>query len=253
MMVRNFLISSASRCIPPVVLLIVICFWRGIASDPLLAEDDLLEAVLTATHASAEKIRSATGTGTYEIHRHVEGEKEPQLGTKAEIDVNFDQGHYSLHFAYEKMLATVVNKDADGTEKRRSVDMKPDSLYLIDDGTTTTEVKFSPRITPAGCAGSIFESRSQPLFPFKNLAQLGRQLDFEGYVKNWGKDAFTVVVLPNGVRRISAKAKFSEKIRVEFDADPMAGFNVTAKRVYNEPRKEPIESTEVSWKKAGEI
>src|SRR5678815_4048781 len=141
------LTANVFRNILAAVLIFLICSWQGIAANHLHAEDDLLEAVLTASRESAEKIRSVSGTGTYEVYRHVDGEKESQLSTKAEIEVNFDQGLYSLHFAYEKMLGTIVSKDADGNEKRRSVDMKPEALYLIDDGKTTTEVKFTPRIT----------------------------------------------------------------------------------------------------------
>jgi hypothetical protein len=219
----------------------------------LRAADDPLDVVIAASRESVDKVRTASGTGTFEVSNQKPGEKDPSVRTKAEVNVHYADGKYSLHLDYQTLLATVVVKNPDGTEtKRESVETKPDSLYLLDDGTLITEVKFTPRITPTGCAGHIF-ARENPSFPFKDVVHLTREIDIEAYLKNLGRAALSVEDLPSGIRRVSGWVKNSKTVRFELDADPKVAYNIVAMRVFNDPEKEPASTTEISWKKTGDL
>jgi hypothetical protein len=217
------------------------------------ADEDLLDAVLKAHRQSCEKMESAIGTGTLEVYGKGADEKEYGLRTKAKVDVQFHKGKYSLRFGYVTLLEVVTRTDENGNTIKKFVEGMPDALFVLDDGESWTEVQFSSRIRPSGCAGYIYQfDMAPPKIPWRDLAQMGKCVDPETYVKNLGRDKLTVTDLPGGIRRISGWMKDSTKARFEFDADPRAGFHITAERVYIEPDLEPIHATEIIWKnKAG--
>lgn len=235
------------------VIFLVSSFWQAGGGKSALAVEDALEAIIEAHHASCKIVESATGSGTYELYRKGADEKEFQLSTKAKIDVCFQKDRYSLRFDYETMLRNVTFKNADGTETKKISEMKPDAFFVIDDGTTWTEVKFSKRINPAGCSGDIWSGHFPPTIPWRDLAQLSKCINPELYVKNLGRDKLTVTELPGGIWRVSGWAKDSQKVRFEFDADSKVGLNVTSERIYNEPSKEPAHTKEITWKKKRDV
>jgi len=242
--------SCLKAKLPPIfALFVAVSIWQSSIGPAALAEEDLLDAVLKAHRQSSEKMESAIGSGTLEVYGKEPDEKEYGLRTKAKVDVQFHQGKYSLRLHYETMLAVSIRTDADGKQTKKFVEDKPDALFVIDDGASWTEVLFSPRIRPTGCYGTIHQSDSAPpKIPWRDLAQMGKCIDPETYVKNLGRDKLTVTDLPGGTRRISGWMKDSTKARFELDADPKAGFHITAERVYFEPEKEPMHTRDIIWK-----
>lgn len=241
------------RLYPIVGLFVALSCWQLGSSDPACADEDPLDAVLKAHGQSCKNIESAIGEGSFEVYRKAADEKEFKLRTKAKVGIQFQKDKYSLRFDYETLLQNTTYTDADGNKTTKLVEWKPDALYVIDDGKAWTEVTFTPRINPAGCAGEIYKGHFRPTIRWRELAQLSKCVNPTEYVKNLGRDKLTVTDLPNGIRRISGWAKDSTKVRFELDADPKVGFNIVAERGFNEPSKEPAHSKEITWKKIGDI
>jgi hypothetical protein len=236
-----------------VVVFLACSFGQAGGGPAALADEDLLDAILEAHRQSCKKMESAIGTGTLEVFGRGTDEKEYGLRTQAKVDVQFHKDKYGLRFDYVTLLEVAIRTDENGKATKKFVEGKPDALFVIDDGTSWTEVQFSSRIKPTGCSGSVHQcDLAQKKIPWRDLAQMSKCIDPEAYVKNLGRDKLTVLDLPSGIRRISGRMKDSTKARFELDADPKAGFNITAQRVYYEPNKEPTHTKEIVWKnKAG--
>jgi RNA polymerase sigma factor (sigma-70 family) len=215
---------------------------------------DPLELIRQASR-SASQIRSAVGTATFEHFMQEPRHNEKKLGlrTKGKVKVYFDRGRYHLRFQFDTMLQWTTYTDGKGkVVQEKFVEWKPEDLFVIYDGKTATVVTFSRRIRPSGCMVEIWPELRGPAanLPWNDVARLGLAvLDVEGLIRNLGRDAIRLTKMPQGGYRGRYHVKNAPKVRVEFDARPEAGFNVTAERVFNEGNDQPVTARSAAWKK----
>jgi internalin A len=185
-------------------------------------------------------------------------DKVPMLRTKAKVKAYFDRGKYHLRFDFETLLHRTIYHDEHGQKSAdKLAEWKPDRKFVINDGVTASVVTISDRIHPSGCMVETYAPREAlPLgdFPWSDPARLGTTcLNIEALIRNLGRDSISVTKSADGILHGSFRIKNSPKVRVEFDADPAVGFNVVARRIFNPDEQLPASSTELKWRKIGDV
>jgi RNA polymerase sigma factor (sigma-70 family) len=213
------------------------------------AEAGALDLLLDAS-SELRKLRSAAGTAVFETYVQ-QGDKKPEPYTKGKVQVYFDGGKYHLRYKFDFRFRRAVD---DGAGGKKVVDENtPDDLAVIADGKLVSEVVYSKRIRQSGCQvnlrGRLKDATTS--FALDHPAELWREaIDIDEVVKNLGRDTIKLTVLDSGSIRGTYKLKNAPKIRVEFEAEPADGYNVSALRVFNEGEKQPAQTAKVTWAKA---
>src|SRR5260370_34742459 len=194
-------------------------FARGDEKDPTKnAVLDLKELAREASRAAKTQLVSGEGTALFEFYRQLPGQAKPELLTKANCTIQFDQGKYNIHLEY--------------TVDRQLVN---DSQTIVYDGKTIVTNDLGKRMRPHGMEGEIFSVNNPfaaPLsarFPF-NPTRLPRHvMDVEEVIKRYG-NKITMNSLPSG--KIEASFENGEAI-YRFEVLPSNGYNIAQSSVFN--------------------
>jgi RNA polymerase sigma factor (sigma-70 family) len=217
---------------------------------PALAPLDLL---LKASE-EVRKPRSAAGTAAFEAYEF-EREAMAQPHTKGKVQVYFDGGKYQLRYKYEyRQRQSVPAKFGDG---EKVVDVTPADVAVIFDGAVTREVVYSTHwFRPTGCQVNLRERLRDASWGIwlDHPAELWREaLDVKALVKDLGRDALTLTRVGDGTLRGSYRLKNAPKVRVEFEARPADGYNVSSVRAFNEGESRPAQTAKVTWSRAKDV
>jgi hypothetical protein len=84
-------------------------------------DEELQSKVFTqlheAYHDAQRRLRSGSGTGTFEIYEQLPTDKEPQLTTRAHFTLHFDHKRYYLSLRYEKDRLTCCARFSSATTR----------------------------------------------------------------------------------------------------------------------------------------
>lgn len=230
---------------------------RGPAGDdekaPLTGKEKaLLERAREAARAE-EKIQSVTATGTYEHQVQKPNDKEPQLQTRARVQMYFDRGKYHLRLKYEKRLSTITTRDEEkGTTVVETIDTKPEDFVTIYDGKAAYCVEFAKRHLPAGCLIQIFDRpRDCWGIPWGDPAHLGQEfIHFDNLLKNLERSTLVASKRADGGIRLTHPLGNSPRVRLETDVLPDSDANIVQHRTFDGQTEKPSLVQTIIWKKA---
>jgi len=223
----------------------------GQAKNKATTTIDPLDLALTAS-LKAKEVRSAKGTGTFEVLVQERQDKEPKLRTKATFQMFYDRGKYLLRFDYQTKLIWTTRQDELGkVSEPRLLEWKPKEYVVLYDGTDVYGITYREGAKPSGSMVEVYSRMPVPgtHWILRDPARLGLQVtNVEKLIENLGRRAITMKQLPKGGYLGKYFLKESPS-HAEFEIRPEVGFNITAGRVYNPDNPRPITTYALSWKK----
>jgi RNA polymerase sigma factor (sigma-70 family) len=209
-----------------------------------------VEQLLKAS-GEVRKLRSAAGMAVFEGYA-LEGEEKAGPHTKGKVSVYFDGGKYHLRYQYDYRQRQTLPAKAGGGKK--VAEMTPDDVAVICDGAVTQEVIYSAFwFRPAGCQVNLRDRLRNASWGIclDHPAELWREvLDVDALVKDVGRDALTLTRLESGTIRGSYRLMNAPKVRVEFEARPADGYNVSSLRVFNDGETRAAQTARATWARA---
>jgi hypothetical protein len=241
---------------------------------PPVDADKALGKICAAYHTGHGTIQSLTAIARFKGWIRDPEDKEQREITSGTMQLYYSEGKYHLRIAHEKRLQRGI-ANAEGQVLRRVagqpgkfldaagnaidirtnfIDTKPDYVFVVNDDDTirSTIIPRPARYTWmvrrefAQTRGDIGVDIVDPAYLFGVLCFL------EPIIKDAGTESLKVSNLAEGGYRVTYRLKETQTIRVELDALPEDGFNISAMRVFQEGQQLPLLVEEAAWKKVND-